>query len=61
MMRKPVILSPMAISVLQTAREALRDMAGDEGLSGEEKATLDRLVKRVEKSLRPSLPKDATD
>jgi hypothetical protein len=51
----------MAISLLQTAREALRDMAGDEGLSGEEKATLDRLVKRVEKSLRPSLPKDATD
>jgi hypothetical protein len=44
MMRKPVILSPMAISLLQTAREALRDMAGDEGLSGEAKATLDRLV-----------------
>jgi hypothetical protein len=61
MMRKPVILSPMAISSLQTAEGALREMASDEGLSAEEKATLDRLARRMEKSLRPSVPKDATD
>lgn len=60
MMRKPVMLSPMAISLLQTARDALRDMVSDEGRSVEEKARLENLAKRMEKSLGLSAPPEAT-
>jgi hypothetical protein len=58
MMRKPVMLSPMAVSLLQTARDALRDMVSEEGRSAEEKARLESLVQRMEKSLGLSVPPD---
>jgi hypothetical protein len=58
-MPKPVMLSPMAISLLKTARDALREMIGDEGRSAEEKARLESLARRMERSLGLSLPPDA--
>jgi hypothetical protein len=58
-MRKPVVLSPLAVSLLQTARDALRDMVSDEGRSMEEKARLEGLAKRMEKSLGLAVPPEA--
>jgi signal transduction histidine kinase len=48
----------MAVSLLQTARDALRDMVSEEGRSAEEKARLESLVQRMEKSLGLSVPSD---